>query len=418
VSTTEVGDPAAGAADDVDLPESGRPGAADGQSASVVPAGDVRWHTGRQLLAILAPGLAYLAVREIALLVLAWLTGRNGTTSDTALTSWDGHWYLSIAAHGYSGVPASLTDAFGRHTADTALAFFPGYPLLVRWAGDLPGVGLVAAAFTVSLVCGVACAYGLARLGHRVGGSRSVGLILVVLFAASPMAISLSMAYSEAMFCAFAVWSLVGVVERQWLLAGLCAIGTGLVRPTAAALVATVCAAAVVALVQRRDGWRPWVGLVLSPLGLLGYLLFVAHRTGHLTGWFMLQRQGWNSAFDGGVATVKFGLDVLASGRSVLEVTTVAILVAAVALVVIGFRTRVPWPLMLYGTLVLVMDLGANGLMNSKARLLLPAFTLLIPVAVGLGKRKVGTAVTVLVGVAVASAWFGAYALTGWHYAI
>ena len=41
------------------------------------------------------------------------------------------------------------------------------------------------------------------------------------------------------------------------------------------------------------------------------------------------------------------------------------------------------WPLVLYGTLVLAMDLGANGLMNSKARLLLPAFTLLIPAAIG-----------------------------------
>jgi hypothetical protein len=64
------------------------------------------------------------------------------------------------------------------------------------------------------------------------------------------------------------------------------------------------------------------------------------------------------------------------------------------------------------------MDLGANGLMNSKARLLLPAFTLLIPPAMALAKRRPGTVVTVLVGVVVASAWFGAYSLTGWHYAI
>jgi hypothetical protein len=90
----------------------------------------------------------------------------------------------------------------------------------------------------------------------------------------------------------------------------------------------------------------------------------------------------------------------------------------AIALVVISIRQRVAWPLVLYGTLVLAMDLGANGLMNSKARLLLPAFTLLIPAAIGLAKRQRGTAITALVGVVVASAWFGAYALTGWQYAI
>jgi hypothetical protein len=102
----------------------------------------------------------------------------------------------------------------------------------------------------------------------------------------------------------------------------------------------------------------------------------------------------------------------------VLEVGTVAVLLAAIALVVISIRMRIAWPLVLYGTLVLAMDVGANGLMNSKARLLLPAFTLLLPPAIALAKRKPATATTVLVAVAMASAWFGAYALTGWGYAI
>jgi hypothetical protein len=157
---------------------------------------------------------------------------------------------------------------------------------------------------------------------------------------------------------------------------------------------------------------------VLAPVGLVGYLAFVADRTGDLGGWFAVQAQGWNSQFDGGIATVRFGLSVLATGRSVLEVTTVAILIAAIALVVVAIRLRIGWPLITYGVLVLAMDLGSNGLMNSKARLLLPAFTLLIPVAIGLSRRRRGTMITVLAGVVLASAWFGAYVLTGWQYAI
>lgn len=374
-----------------------------------------RW---RRVLVALSPGLIFLAVRELGLLVLGWAAERNDVAVSAALTSWDGQWYLGIAAGGYDHVPAGLTDAFGRRTADTPLAFFPGYPAVVRLVGDLPGVTVVGAAIAVSLVFGLLCAYGLARLGGRVGGSARVGLILVTLFAASPMAIALSMAYSEAMFCGLAAWALVGVVERKWLLAGLCALGAGLVRPTAVAIVLTVVAAAVVAIAQRRDGFRPWLGGLLAPLGLLGYLGYVSARTGDLAGWFALQRDGWNSKFDGGAATVRFGLNVLASGRSVLEVGTVGVLVVAVALVVIGLRERLAWPLVLYGALVLVMDVGSNGLMNSKARLLLPAFTLLIPPALALAKRRPGTALTVLVAVAVASAWFGAYAITGWQYAI
>jgi hypothetical protein len=391
------------------------------ESPATSEAGDwfgVRSTTWLRLRALLAPALTFLAIREVGLLVLGWMAGRNNTTVTSALTSWDGQWYLGIAGGGYGGVPAGLTDAFGRRTPATPLAFFPGYPALVRWVGYLPGVDLVGAAFTVSLLCGIAGAYALARIGTKVGGRPLTGLVLVALFAASPMAVTLSMAYSEALFCALAAWSLVGVIERKWLLAGLCAAATGLVRPTAAAIVVTVVIAAIIAIVRRRDGLRPWAGLVLAPAGLVGYLVFVAARTGKLTGWFALQREGWNSTFDFGAATWRFGLDVLATGRSVLEVVTIGVLLVAIALLVIAIRQRLPWPLVLYGAIVLVMDLGANGLMNSKARLVLPAFTLLLPAAIGLAKRRPSTVITVLAGATLASAWFGAYALTGWQYAI
>jgi hypothetical protein len=96
----------------------------------------------------------------------------------------------------------------------------------------------------------------------------------------------------------------------------------------------------------------------------------------------------------------------------------VAVLLTAILLVALSIRQRVAWPLVLYGALVLAMDLGSNGLMNSKARMLLPAFTLLVPVAVALAKRRPRTMIAVLAAIAVASAWFGAYALTGWPYAI
>jgi hypothetical protein len=64
------------------------------------------------------------------------------------------------------------------------------------------------------------------------------------------------------------------------------------------------------------------------------------------------------------------------------------------------------------------MDLGSNGLMNSKARLLLPAFTLLVPLALVLARRRLSTVVTVLGVTTLFSAWFGAYALAVWDYAI
>ncbi|MCP2097001.1 MULTISPECIES: hypothetical protein [Actinosynnema] len=368
---------------------------------------------------VIAPGALYLLVRLLGVLVLALMSAHWDKDVAKVLTSWDGQWFLAIAQGGYGGVTPALVDAFGRRSAETPLAFFPGYPLLVGWVEALPGVSAVGAAFSVSLVSGVFCAYGLHRLGRAVrGGSERAGLVLVALFAASPMAVVLSMAYSEALFCALAAWSLVGVVERRWVLAGLCAAGAGLVRPTAGALVLAVGLAALVAVWQRRDGLRPWIGGVLAPLGMLGYLAFVAVRTGQLDGWFAVQQRGWGSKFDGGAATWQFTWEILANPRSVLELVTVWLLLGALALVVVCVRRRVEWPLVVYAVGVIVMDLGSNGLMNSKARLLLPAFALLLPIALSLAKRRTGTVVSVLAGVAVFGAWFGAYSITAWQYAI
>ncbi len=378
--------------------------------------------TVRRLGALLAPALIFLGIRELGLLVLTWMASRNEQSVSEALRSWDGQWFLAIADGGYAGVPDGLVDAFGQRSAETPLAFFPGYPLVVRWFAAIDGqggIGLVTSALTVTIVSGVVCSYGLARLGRHVrGGSNRTGLILVALFAATPMSIVLSMAYSEAIFCALAAWSLVGVLEKRWVLAGVCCALAGVVRSTGAALVLAVGLAVVVALVGRPSSWRAWVGGALAPVGLLGYLAWVGVQTGEWDGWFALQERGWGTGFDGGAATLRFSLDALADARSVLEVTTVALIVVALALLVIMVVRRVEWPLIVYAAAVLAMDLASNGLMNSKVRLMVPAFTLLIPVALALAKRRPSTAVLTLCALAVASSWFGAYALTSWGYAI
>jgi hypothetical protein len=64
------------------------------------------------------------------------------------------------------------------------------------------------------------------------------------------------------------------------------------------------------------------------------------------------------------------------------------------------------------------MNPGSSSVMHAKARFLLPASTLLVPMAVGLAKRRAATAVLVLAGLTLVSAWFGAHSLTIWEYAI
>ena len=393
------------------------PTAASGQATA--NRGAMRW---QRVSALLAPALVYLTIRQVSLLALAWMSAAQGTGPGKALTSWDGAWFLGVAAGGYGGVPAELVDGFGMRTPQTSLAFFPGYPALVAGVSALSGAGLTASALAISAGAGVAAAYGLVRLAETVPhGSRRAGLVLVALFAAAPMSIVLSMAYSEALFCALAVWCLVALLRRQWLLAGVCSAAAGLVRPTAAALIAAVTLAGVVAVLRDNQGWRPWVAVLFAPSGLLGYLAFVADRTGRWDGWFALQQQGWDSAFDGGRATLRFTRQVLTTAPSVLEVTTVWLLAGALVLLVLAaleWRGGPAWPLLVYAVVVLALDLGSNGVMNSKARLLLPAFVLLLPVAIGLARRRPMMLACTLATLAAFSAWFGSYALTVWPYAI
>jgi Mannosyltransferase (PIG-V) len=380
-----------------------------------------RWNA-RNVGILLAPAMIYLAIRELGLLMLTWMNNAHGLHMGTVLSSWDGRWFLGIAQGGYDGVPVDLYDAHYQRHGTTPLAFFPGYPTAVRWmfeAGGWLGISLLTAALTVTIVAGVFCAYGLARLGRLVrGGSRRTGLVLVALFAASPMAVVLSMAYSEALFCAFVIWSLVGVLERRWVLAGTCCAFAGLVRPTAAALVLAVGLGVLVTVINNRRDWQAWLGGLLAPAGLVGYLAWVAVRTGRWDGWFYVQQQGWDSGFDGGLALARFIRDTLINPVYPFEVGTVLFVFLSLAVVAICVARRLEWPLLVYGIGALAMDLASDGLMNSKVRLMVPAFTLLVPLAVSLARRRPVTVVVVLCAVAVASAWYGAYGLTTWNFAI
>lgn len=370
-------------------------------------------------ITVLAPAGVYLGVRLVGIVVLAVMAARGGTTLIEELTSWDGEWLLGIAAHGYDGVSDQLVDVHGDRHPDTALAFLPGYPALVALLAPIMGGSVVAAGLVVSLVAGVAAAYGLTRLATVVpGGSRRAGLILTGLFAAVPMGVTLSMTYSEALFCALAVWALVAVLEERWLSAGILTAVAGTVRPTVTALIAAVGLAALVAAVRRGAGVRAWLAAVIAPLGLLGYLLYVAWRTDELGAWFRIQREGWETSLDGGAAVAAYVLRMLDGSEQIHDLLSVASLIGAVVLFAVAVVMRLPWPLLVYGGLGLATVLGTDGVMNSKLRFLVPLFVLLLPPALGLARRRTGTAVAVVVGAALVSAWIGGFALTVWRYGI
>src|SRR5271163_4520470 len=231
------------------------------------------------------------------------------------IASWDSGRFLHIAAHGYSYVPGNLR-------LDVIFAWFPGYPAAIDTLSWIPGVGADGAALTVTIAAGLAAAWGLTRLGLAVTGDQRISLLMVALWAVAPGSLVWTMLYSEALFCALAVWALAALVERRWLTAAGLTILAGTVRSTALALVAAIAVAALPPLIRALRArepvgamWRPAVAVLASPLGLVGYWAYSAWATHHVAGFIWVEKNAHNS-FDWGKGIVLAAKSAIISGPS------------------------------------------------------------------------------------------------------
>jgi hypothetical protein len=372
---------------------------------------------GLPRLRAVGPALAgHLAARVLGIVVLAAMAAVAHVSFTHALAKSDGQWYIGIAQRGYAHGVTSRPDGT---PVNNNLAFFPAYPLLLRAVAALPGMTPVHAGVAISVLAAVAAAWAIYRIGELLGGRR-IGVLLVLLWSTEPAAIVLSMVYTEALFVALAAWSLLALLRGRWVLAGaLCAV-SGLARSTAPALALAIGVAAAVAIVRRQDGWRPWVGALLSPLGFVGYLAWVGVRLHRWDGWFWMQKQGWHSYFDGGASTARAVRTYLTNDGRIALTAAALIVVVGVALAVLMLleRPRLPAPLLIYTLTLLVLSLGTANYVNSKARFMVPAFPLLVPVARALGRLPARYVAFGLGVLALGSAWFGGFLLVVWKQAI
>ncbi|MGE6733111.1 hypothetical protein ACQKIP_19840, partial [Streptomyces sp. NPDC059900] len=233
------------------------------------------------------------------------------------------------------------------------------------------------------------------------------------LWAVLPVGIVQSMAYSESLFTALAAWSLYAVLTGRWVWAGVLASCAGLTRPVGAAVVAAIWVTAAVRRERSADR-RMILGVVLAPLGAAGYVLWVGRRTGDGILGYLDVQAGWGNGFDFGYAFARFVGEKFTAFPAALAGAGLIIGVALVIwLYVAGVRARQPLPLLVYTGIVVALALCAAGYFGSKPRLLLPAFPLLLPLAVALARLRTSRSALVLAGVAAASAVYGAFWLNG-----
>ncbi|MCX5388115.1 hypothetical protein [Streptomyces sp. NBC_00083] len=356
-----------------------------------------------------APALGlFAAARLTGFLVLAAAAHHRGISPRARLaTAWDADWYVRIAAHGYG---RTLFWPDGAVQSD--MAFFPFYPGLIRAVTTVLPVTGGTAGLLVSWTAAVAAACGIYLVGERLYG-RPVGTVLVLLWGLLPHSVVLTMAYTEPVMTALAAWALWAVLTRRWLWAGSLALLAGLSRPNAVAVAAAVVAAAGYELWRGgRRSWRPWAGALLAPLGWCGYVLWVGVREGDPFGGYFAVQAGWTSRFDFGAGSLAFvkrlALVPYDLGFPMAALIT-GVMVVLFALFVLD---RPALPLAVYAAVLVLIAVGGAGYFESKPRFLLPAFPLLVPVALALTKARPRAAVAVTVALAGLSFGYGAYLLT------
>jgi hypothetical protein len=204
---------------------------------------------------------------------------------------WDGWWYVGIAKRGYW---------FFRPDRQSPVAFFPAYPLAMRFLGRAVGGPLVAG-FLVTVVCGL----GVAVLFHRwcvvkLGSAKArLALALLLLY---PFAFYVMGAvYADALFIVAALAAFLALEHDRPVVAGVAAVVATSARPVGTALVLGLW----VLYLERSGVFGPRAarrrpraadaGLLLAPMGMVAFCLFLGARFGEPFAFFdVAGAPGWD----------------------------------------------------------------------------------------------------------------------------
>ncbi len=262
-----------------------------------------------------------------------------------SLTGSDSVYLLGIAANGYHALPI--------HDNYLDWVFFPLYPLVVRIATFLTFGNVSLAGVLVSNLALLVSAWLLFRLGERrLGTDRA--LLAVVYLIIAPGAVAFAMAYSDSLFLMLALLA-VGAAERgRW---GLMGIAYGLATLTRLPGLLLAVPLLLIVLGSERRSWRAALPLLLGPLALGGFTVYLWQKLGV---WFAyLQAQtSWNNP----AATVAGG--GLPTGTEPLVALMIGTLLFYVFLLVYARPDRLDLPSVSYLLVSLLAVFGSLRLLS------------------------------------------------------
>lgn len=197
---------------------------------------------------------------------------------------YDSGWYYQIANNGYQFVAGGPSVGVGK---PGKIAFFPVYPLLMRYAGRLfggsPGdayLGGIVVSWTAFVFAMIGIYY-LARLD--VPARRAERAVLLT--AIFPFAFFFGVVYTESLFLLCTVAAFYGFRTRRWVWGGLAGAVATATRVNGMLMLPALAWIAWRTASDRRDRLMAIVGLVLVASGVGLYSLYVYSLTGNPLEW-------------------------------------------------------------------------------------------------------------------------------------
>jgi hypothetical protein len=260
----------------------------------------------------LASRVGVLAVGFLAVILIGFppeATNRWRIYSNDLLdlpARWDAGWYLTIANEGYMYRADETTDY------QQNIAFFPAYPMAMRYLSPVFGRQTLWTGVLISIVAFYLALVYLLRLARSELGNEDQAVTAVMLIAAYPFAAFFSAAYTEGLFLLTLVGAVYHFRQDQLWRSAFWGFLCGLTRPPGCFLSVVLGLMATAPLrsafaqgatadrapIDSRGLLRRLLAASAPGLGMLTFSAFIYRLTGHPFQWTM-QNAAWGRVYKG-----------------------------------------------------------------------------------------------------------------------
>jgi hypothetical protein len=334
------------------------------------------------------PVSVYLVARALTVAGAAAIDCFTHKSLSADLGVWDGQWFIRAAQHGW---PNHLPMVHGPPARST-IAFFPLFPLTIRWLTDATSSSPLVVGLTISGVTGLTAVVAIGMLVREYADSRQATRA-TLLFVVFPGTFVFSLAYAEGIVITCVAFGLTALLRKNWWLAGVLGLLATAASPIALAFVLS-CAWCAGREILRHRTWQAVIAPVLAPLGFIAYMGWLWAHTGTLSAWRWTERWGWNSypSF-----TYPFRVVATFVRDPVAPTETGQILFVGVVVTVVGavlaVREHQPSAVLIYGLTAAALA-AVSSPVGLRPRFIMLAFPLVVAYGTRLrGRAYVGAVV-------------------------